>query len=60
MPRRIECYDISHSQGTNQVAAMVVFEGGKPKKSDYRKFAIKTVEGNNDFASLQEVLRPPL
>jgi excinuclease ABC subunit C len=57
LPRRIECYDISHSQGTNQVAAMVVFEGGKPKKSDYRKFAIKTVEGNNDFASLQEVLR---
>ena len=57
MPLRIECYDISHSQGTNQVAAMVVFEGGKPKKADYRKFAIKTVEGNNDFASLQEVLR---
>jgi excinuclease ABC subunit C len=57
LPRRIECYDISHSQGTNQVAAMVVFEGGKPKKSDYRKFAIKTVEGSNDFASLQEVLR---
>ncbi len=56
-PQRIECYDISHSQGTNQVAAMVVFEGGKPKKSDYRKFAIKTVEGSNDFASLQEVLR---
>jgi excinuclease ABC subunit C len=57
LPQRIECYDISHSQGTNQVAAMVVFEGGKPKKSDYRKFAIKTVEGSNDFASLQEVLR---
>ncbi len=57
LPLRIECYDISHSQGTNQVAAMVVFEGGKPKKSDYRKFAIKTVTGNNDFASLQEVLR---
>lgn len=57
LPQRIECYDISHSQGTNQVAAMVVFEHGKPKKSDYRKFAIKTVEGNNDFASLQEVLR---
>ncbi|MGN6565796.1 MAG: excinuclease ABC subunit UvrC [Thermomicrobiales bacterium] len=57
LPLRIECYDISHSQGTNQVAAMVVFENGKPKKSDYRKFAIKTVEGNNDFASLQEVLR---
>ncbi len=57
LPLRIECYDISHSQGTNQVAAMIVFEGGKPKKSDYRKFAIKTVEGNDDFASLQEVLR---
>ncbi len=57
LPGRIECYDISHSQGTNQVAAMVVFEDGKPKKSDYRKFAIKTVVGNNDFASLQEVLR---
>jgi excinuclease ABC subunit C len=57
LPMRIECYDISHSQGTNQVAAMVVFEGGKPSKRDYRKFAIKTVEGNNDFASLQEVLR---
>lgn len=57
LPLRIECYDISHSQGTNQVAAMIVFEGGKPKKSDYRKFAIKTVTGNNDFASLQEVLR---
>lgn len=57
LPLRIECYDISHVQGANQVAAMVVFEGGKPKKSDYRKFAIKTVEGSNDFAALQEVLR---
>ncbi len=57
LPLRIECYDISHVQGTNQVGAMVVFEGGKPKKSEYRKFAIREVEGNNDFASLQEVLR---
>jgi excinuclease ABC subunit C len=57
LPMRIECYDISNIQGTNSVAAMVVFEEGKPKKSEYRKFAIKTVEGPNDFASLQEVLR---
>lgn len=56
-PRRIECYDISNIQGTNTVAAMVVFEDGKPKKAEYRKFAIKTVEGPNDFASLQETLR---
>ncbi|HEX2912019.1 MAG TPA: excinuclease ABC subunit UvrC [Chloroflexia bacterium] len=57
LPRRIECYDISNTQGTNNVASMVVFENGSPKKSDYRKFKIKTVEGANDFASLQEVLR---
>ena len=56
-PRRIECYDISNTQGTNSVASMVVFENGSPKKSDYRKFKIKTVEGPNDFASMQEVLR---
>ena len=56
-PRRIECYDISNTQGTNSVASMVVFEDGSPKKSDYRKFKIKTVEGPNDFASMQEVLR---
>ncbi|CAA9542039.1 MAG: Excinuclease ABC subunit C, partial [uncultured Thermomicrobiales bacterium] len=57
LPMRIECYDISNIQGTNTVAAMVVFEGGKPAKKEYRKFAIKGVEGPNDFASLQEVLR---
>jgi excinuclease ABC subunit C len=56
-PRRIECYDISNTQGTNSVASMVVFENGSPKKSDYRRFKIKTVEGANDFASMQEVLR---
>jgi excinuclease ABC subunit C len=56
-PRRIECYDISNIQGTNSVASMVVFEDGRPKRSDYRRFKIKTVEGANDFASHQEVLR---
>jgi excinuclease ABC subunit C len=57
LPRRIECYDISNLQGTNPVASMVVFEDGKPKKSEYRKFRIKDVEGQNDFAMMQEVLR---
>lgn len=57
MPARIECYDISNTQGTNAVGAMVVFEHGEPKKSRYRKFKIKTVEGANDVASIQEVLR---
>ncbi len=56
-PQRIECYDISNTQGTNSVGAMVVFEGGRPKNSEYRRFKIKTVEGSNDFASHQEVLR---
>ncbi|MCI0478719.1 MAG: excinuclease ABC subunit UvrC [Anaerolineales bacterium] len=56
-PLRMECYDISNTQGTNSVGAMVVFERGAARKSDYRKFKIKTVEGTNDFASLQEVLR---
>ncbi len=56
-PQRIECYDISNTQGTNSVGAMVVFEGGRPKNSEYRRFKIKTVEGSNDFASLQEVIR---
>jgi excinuclease ABC subunit C len=56
-PQRIECYDISNTQGTNSVGAMVVFEGGRPKNSEYRRFKIKTVEGPNDFASHQEVLR---
>ena len=53
---RIEGYDISNISGTNNVASMVVFEGGEPNKKAYRKFKIKTVEGANDFASMQEVL----
>jgi excinuclease ABC subunit C len=57
LPDRIECYDISHIQGTNAVGSMVVFEGGRPKPAHYRRFQIKTFEGNDDFASLQEVLR---
>ena len=56
-PQRIECYDISNTQGTNSVGAMVVFEAGRPKSSEYRRFKIKSVEGPNDFASHQEVLR---
>ena len=55
-PRRIECFDISHIQGTDKVASMVVWEDGKMKKSDYRKFVIRTVEGNDDFASMREVI----
>jgi excinuclease ABC subunit C len=57
VPRRIECYDISNLQGDSPVASMVVFEDGKPKKSDYRRFSIKDVQGPNDFAMMQEVLR---
>jgi excinuclease ABC subunit C len=56
LPRRIECFDISTLQGTNMVASMVVFEDGKPKKSDYRRFSIKNVEGQNDFAAMNEVV----
>jgi excinuclease ABC subunit C len=55
-PHRIECFDISHIQGTDKVASMVVWEDGKMKKSDYRKFIIRTVEGNDDFASMREVI----
>jgi excinuclease ABC subunit C len=55
-PRRIECFDISHIQGTDKVASMVVWEDGKMKKADYRKFVIRTVEGNDDFASMREVI----
>jgi excinuclease ABC subunit C len=55
-PRRIECYDISTIQGTNTVASMVVFEDGAPKTAHYRRFRIKTVEGQDDFASMREVL----
>jgi excinuclease ABC subunit C len=57
LPDRIECYDISNIQGTNTVGSMVVFEGGRPKNSHYRRFQIKTVEGPNDYASMQEMLR---
>lgn len=55
-PKRMECYDISNTQGTNSVASMVVFIDGKPAKKEYRRFRIKTVEGPNDFASMAEVL----
>jgi excinuclease ABC subunit C len=55
-PRRIECFDISHIQGTDKVASMVVWEDGRMKKSDYRKFIIRTVVGNDDFASMREVV----
>ena len=56
LPNRIEAYDISHISGTDKVASMVVFEGGEAKKAHYRKFRIKTVEGNNDFACMKEAL----
>lgn len=59
LPRRIECFDISNIQGTDNVASMVVFENGQSKKSDYRLFKIRSVEGigeANDFASMQEVI----
>jgi excinuclease ABC subunit C len=56
MPRRIECFDISHIQGAETVASMVVWEDGRMKKSDYRKFIIRSVDGVNDFASMREVV----
>jgi excinuclease ABC subunit C len=56
LPERIECFDISHIQGAETVASMVVWEDGKMKKSDYRKFIIKTVEGVDDFKSMREVV----
>lgn len=56
LPHRMECYDISNTQGTDSVASMVVFVDGKPKKDQYRRFKIKTVEGSDDYASLREVL----
>jgi len=56
-PLRIECYDISNFQGAESVGSMVVFEDGKPRTGEYRRFRIKTVVGPNDYASLQEVLR---
>ncbi|MGN6373240.1 MAG: excinuclease ABC subunit UvrC [Solirubrobacteraceae bacterium] len=56
VPVRIECFDISNLGGTHTVASMVVFEGGAPKKSDYRRFKIRSVEGPDDYASMAEVL----
>ena len=56
LPKRIECYDISNIQGTNSVGSMVVFENGKPKSSQYRRFQIKSINTINDYASMQEIL----
>ena len=57
LPRKIECFDISNIQGSDSVASMVVFVDAKPRKSEYRKFKIGTVEGPDDFASMREVIR---
>ena len=57
LPERVECYDVSHVQGAFTVASMSVLEHAKPKPSEYRRFRIKTVDQNDDFASMQEVLR---
>lgn len=56
MPRRIECFDNSHMQGTDYVSSMVVFIDGKPKKSEYRKYRLKTMQGNDDFEAMKEVI----
>ena len=56
VPYRVECYDISNTQGTESVASMVVFTNGRPDKSQYRRFKIQTVEGANDFLSMKEVI----
>jgi excinuclease ABC subunit C len=56
LPVRVECFDISHMGGTHTVASMVVFEGGAPKKSDYRRFTIRTVDPGDDYAAMAEVL----
>ncbi|MDD4169984.1 MAG: excinuclease ABC subunit UvrC [Desulfotomaculaceae bacterium] len=56
-PQRVECYDISNTQGSGSVASMAVLEGGKPSKDQYRRFKIRTVVGPDDYASLQEVIR---
>lgn len=56
MPRRIECFDNSHMQGTDYVSSMVVFVDGKPKKSEYRHFKLRSVEGNDDFEAMKEVI----
>jgi len=57
IPQRIECYDISNTQGRDSVGSMVVFAGGRPKNSEYRRFKIKTVQGPDDYASMKEVLK---
>jgi excinuclease ABC subunit C len=56
LPKRIECYDISHFQGTENVASQVVFEDGVPKRDDYRRYRLRSFEGANDFAAMKEVL----
>jgi excinuclease ABC subunit C len=56
-PRRIECYDVSHMQGTSVVSSMVVFEDGRPAKHAYRRFRAKIVDRNDDFANMRETLR---
>ncbi len=56
-PLRIECYDMSHLQGTDYVGSMVVMEDGLPKRSDYRRFKVREVPGNDDYAAMEEVLR---
>ena len=56
-PLRIECFDVSHVQGTNTVASMVVFEDGLARKSEYRRFAVRGADGNDDTASMREVVR---
>ena len=55
-PRRMECYDISHIQGSNLVGSMVVFDDGKARTRDYRRFKIKAVDGVDDYASMKEML----
>src|SRR2546423_109877 len=57
LPRSLVCFDISTTQGTDTVGSCVWFENGRPKRSEYRKFRVKTVEGSDDFASMQEVVR---
>jgi excinuclease ABC subunit C len=57
LPLRIECFDNSHLQGTDYVSSMVCFERGKPKKADYRKFKMKSFEGSDDYAAMEEVIR---
>jgi excinuclease ABC subunit C len=55
-PHRIECFDISHIQGSDQVASLVVWEAGRPRQSDYRRFRVRSVEGSDDFAAMAEVV----